>query len=103
MESGLIVKAGSSPRYTPSRQIVLEYCQSSRWSITKGVSLGKKDISPVVMPNTFLTIMELLGGTAEFPLPAGPRGRALLKLLVLGTIVSLVGYFVTFLSGWILI
>ena len=57
----------------------------------------------MAVPNTFLAIMELLGGAAEFPLFAGPRGRVLLKLLVLGTIVFLVGYFITFLGGWILI
>ena len=49
--------------------------------------------------NTFSAIVELLGGAAEFPLFAGPRGRALLKLLVLGAIVFLMGYFITFLGG----
>ena len=53
--------------------------------------------------NTFLAIVELSGGAAEFFLPAGPRGRALLKLLVLGAMVFLAGYFITFLGGWILI
>ena len=53
--------------------------------------------------STFLVIAELSGGAAEFPIPAGPRGRALLKLLVLGTMVSLVGYSVAFPGGWILI
>ena len=53
--------------------------------------------------NTFLAIVELLGGAAEFPLPVGPRGRALLKFLVLGAMVSLVGYFIAFLGGWMLI
>ena len=47
--------------------------------------------------------MELSGGAAEFPLPAGPRGWALLKLLVLGAMVSFMGYFITFPGGWILI
>ena len=51
------------------------------------------------MPNTFLTIVELSGGTAEFFLPAGPRGRVLLKLLVLSAMVSLVGYSTTFPGG----
>ena len=53
--------------------------------------------------STFLAIVELFGGAAEFFLPAGPRGRALLKFLVLGAMVFLVGYFVIFPSGWMLI
>ena len=69
-------------------------------SVTEGVSLGEKDIFPVAVPSTFLIIVELLGGAAEFPLPADPRGRALLKLLVLGAMVFLVGYSITFLSDW---
>ena len=84
-----MVKAGSPPRYTPPRRITLERCRSCRWSVTEEVSLGEKDISPVAVPSTFLAIAELSGGTAEFPLPAGPRGRALLKLLVLGAMVFL--------------
>ena len=103
MESGLTIKTGFPPRHTPPRRIMLEHYRSSRWSITKGASLGEKDISPVAVLSTFLTIVELSGGAAEFPSPAGPRGRALLKLLVLSTMVSFVGYSVTFLSGWILI
>ena len=99
MESGSTIKAGSPPRYTLPRRITLEHCRSSYWSITKGVFLGEKDISPVAVFNTFLAIVELSGGAAEFPSPAGPRGRALLKLLVLGAMVSLVGYSVAFLSG----
>ena len=51
--------------------------------------------------STFLAIAELSGGAAEFPSPAGPRGRALLKFLVLGAMVSFVGYFIAFLGGWI--
>ena len=98
-----MVKTGSPPRYTLPRRIILKYYQNSRWNITKGISLGEKDISPVVVPNTFLAIVELSGGAAEFPSPAGPRGRALLKLLVLGAIIFLVGYFITFPGGWILI
>ena len=82
---------------------MLKRYRSSRWSITKGASLGEKDISPVAVPSTFLTIVELSGGAAEFPSPAGPRGRVLLKFLVLGAMVFLVGYSVTFLGGWILI
>ena len=93
-----MVKAGSPPRYIPSRRITLKYCRNSYWSVTKGVSLGEKGISPVAVPSTFLTIVELLGGAAEFPSPAGPQGRALLKFLVLGAMVSLVKYLVTFLS-----
>ena len=103
MESGLMVKAGSPPRYTPLRWIMLKYYRNSRWSITKGAFSGEKDISPVAMLNTFLMIVELSGGAAEFPLPAGLRRRALLKFLVLGAMVFLVGYFITFLGGWILI
>ena len=103
MESGLTVRAGSPPRHTPPRRITLKRYRNSRWSVTKGASLGKKNISPVAVPNTFSAIAELSGGAAEFPSPAGPRGRALLKLLVLGAMVSLVGYFITFLGGWILI
>ena len=103
MESGLTVKAGSPPRYTPPRRIILKRYRSSHWSITKGAFLSEKDIFPVAVPNTFLTIVELSGGAAEFPSPAGPRGRALLKLLVLGTMLFLVGYSVTFPGGWILI
>ena len=99
MESGLTIKAGSPPRYTPPRRIALAYYRSSRWSITEGAFLGEKDISPVAVPSTFLAIVELLGGAAEFPLPAGPQGRALLKFLVLGAIVSLVGYSIAFLGG----
>ena len=99
MESGLTVKAGSPPRHTFPRRIALERYRSSRWSVTKGASLGKKDISPVAVPNTFLAIVELSGGTAEFPLPAGPRGRALLKFLVLSAMVFLVGYSVAFPGG----
>ena len=57
----------------------------------------------MAVPSTFLAIAKLSKGAAEFPLPADPRVRALLKLLVLGTMVSLVGYFVAFLGGWILI
>ena len=53
----------------------------------------------MAVPSTFLAIVELFGGTAEFPSPAGPRGRALLKFLVLGAMVSLVGYFITFPGG----
>ena len=53
----------------------------------------------MAVPNTFLVIVELSGGAAEFPLPAGLRGRALLKFLVLGAMVFLVGYFITFLGG----
>ena len=103
MESGLMVKAGSPPRHTPLRRIVLERYRNSRWSITKRASLGEKDISPVVVPSIFLIIVELSGGAAEFSSPAGPRGRALLKFLVLSTMVSLVGYSITFPGGWILI
>ena len=103
MESGLTVKAGSPPRYTPPRQIVLKHYQSSRKSITKGASLSEKNISPVAVPSTFSAIMELSGDTAEFPLPADPRGWALLKFLVLGTMVFLVGYSITFPGGWLLI
>ena len=51
------------------------------------------------MPSTFLTIVELSGGAAELPSPAGPRGQALLKLLVLNAMVSLVGYSITFPGG----
>ena len=94
-----MVRAGFPLRYTLPRQITLEHCQSFHWSITKGVFLGEKDISPVAVPSTFLTIVELSGGAAEFPLPAGPRGWALLKFLVLGTMVFLVGYSITFLRG----
>ena len=83
--------------------MALERCRSSRLSITKGVFLGEKDIFSVAVFSTFLAIAELFGGAAEFPLPAGPRGWALLKFLVLGTMVSLVGYFIAFLGGWILI
>ena len=54
----------------------------------------------MAVPSTFLAIAELFRGAAEFPLPAGPRGRVLLKFLVLGAMVFLVGYFVAFLSGW---
>ena len=57
----------------------------------------------MAVPSTFLAIAELFKGAAEFPLPADPRGRALLKFLVLGAIISLLGYFITFLGGWILI
>ena len=57
----------------------------------------------MAVPNTFLAIVELSGGAAELPLPAGPRGRALLKLLVLGAIIFLVGYLITFPGDWILI
>ena len=103
MELGLTVKAGSPPRYTPPRRIALERYRSSRWSITEGAFLGEKDISPVAVPSTFSAIVELSGGAAELPLPAGPRGRALLKLLVLGAMLSLVGYLVAFPGGWILI
>ena len=103
MELGLTVRAGSPPRYTPPRRITLEHCRSSRWSVTEGVSLGEKDISPVAVLSTFLAIVELSGGAAEFPSPADPQGRALLKFLVLGTMVSLVGYSITFPCGWILI
>ena len=103
MESGLTVRAGSPPRYTPPRRITLERYRSSRWSITKKAFLGEKDIFPVAVPSTFLAIVELLGGAAEFPSPAGPRGRALLKFLVLGAMVSLVGYSVAFPGGWMLI
>ena len=103
MELGLTVKAGFPPRYTPPRRITLEYYRNSRWNITKRASLSEKDISPVAVPSTFLTIVELLGGAAEFPSPAGPWGRALLKFLVLGAMVSLVGYSITFPGGWILI
>ena len=103
MELGLIIKAGSLPRHTFPRRITLKRCQSSRWSVTKGVFLGEKDIFPVAVPSTFLAIVELSGGAAEFPLPAGPRGRALLKFLVLGVMVFLVGYSVAFLGGWMLI
>ena len=53
--------------------------------------------------STFLTIVELLGGAVEFFLPVGSRRRALLKFLVLGAMVFLVGYSVAFLGGWILI
>ena len=103
MELGLTIRAGSPPRYTPPRRITLKRCRSSCWSITKRAFLSEKDIFPMAVPNTFSTIVELLGGAAEFPLPAGPRGRALLKFLILGTMVSLVGYSVTFPGGWILI
>ena len=103
MESGLTIKAKSLPRHTPPRRITLERCRNSRWSVIKGASLGEKDISPVAVPNTFLAIVELSRGPAELPSPAGPRGRALSKLLVLSTIVSLVGYSITFPGGWILI
>ena len=75
---------------------MLKYYRSSHWSVTEGAFLGEKDISPVVVLNTFSAIVELLGGAVEFPLPAGPRGRALLKFLVLGTMLSLVGYSVYF-------
>ena len=57
----------------------------------------------MAVPSTFLVIVELLGGAAEFPLPAGPRGRALLKFLVLGAMIFLVGYFIAFPGGWMLI
>ena len=53
--------------------------------------------------STFSAIVELSGGAAEFPSPIGPRGRVLLKFLVLGAMVFLVGYSVTFPGGWILI
>ena len=53
--------------------------------------------------STFLVIAELCKYAAEFPLPADERGQALLKFLVLGAIVSLVGYFIAFLGDWILI
>ena len=92
MESGLTVRAGSPPRYTPPRRIVLDRYRSSYWSVSEGVSLGKKGISSVAVPSTFLTIAELFKGAAEFFLPVHMRGRALLKLLVLGTMVFLVGY-----------
>ena len=55
----------------------------------------------MAVPNTFLIIMELLGGAAEFSLPADPRRRVLLKFLILSAMVFLVGYFIAFLSGWI--
>ena len=103
MESGLTIKARSPPRYTPPWRITLERYRSSHWSITKGASLGEKDISLVAVLSTFLTIAELSGGAAELPSPAGPRGRALLKLLVLGAMVFLVGYFIAFPGGWMLI
>ena len=103
MESGLIIRAGSPPKHTPPRQIVLDRCRSSCWSVIKGASLGEKDISPVAVPSAFLVILEPFKGAAELPSPADGRGRALLKLLVLGTIVSLVGYFIAFLSDRILI
>ena len=57
----------------------------------------------MVILNTFLVITKLFKGAAEFPSPAGPRGQALLKLLVLGAMVSLVGYSVAFPGVWILI
>ena len=57
----------------------------------------------MAVPSTFLAIVELLGGAVEFPLPAGPRGWALLKFLVLSAMVFFVGYSVAFLGGWILI
>ena len=53
----------------------------------------------MAVPSTFSMIVELSGGAAEFPSPTNPRGRALLKFLVLGTMVPLVGYSVTFLGG----
>ena len=55
------------------------------------------------MPSTFLAIVKLFKSAAEFPMPANRRGRALLKFLVLGTIIFLVEYFITFLGDRILI
>ena len=101
MESGLTVKVRFPPRHTPPWRITLDRYRSSRWSINKGAFLGEKDISPVAVLSTFLTIAELFRGAAELPSPADPRGRALLKLLVLGAMVSLVGYSVAFPGGWI--
>ena len=103
MELRLTIKAGFPLKHTPPRRITLEHYQNSHWSITKKASSGEKNISPVAVPSIFSAIVKLLRGAAEFPLPAGPRGRALLKLLVLGAMVSLVGYSITFPGGWILI
>ena len=103
MESGLTVRAGSSPKHTPPRQITLDRCRSSRWSVIAGASLGEKGISPVAVPSTFLAIAELFKGVAELLSPIDERGRALLKLLVLGAIVSLIGYSGAFPGYWILI
>ena len=101
MESGLTVKAGSPPRHTPPRRIALDRYRSSYWSISEGAFLSEKDISLVAVLNTFLAIVKLFRGAAEFPSPADTRGRALLKLLVLGAMVSLVGYSIAFPGGWI--
>ena len=103
MESGLIIRAGSPHRYTPPRRITLDRYRNSRWSVNEGAFLGKKDTSPVAVPSTFLAIAELFRCAAELPLPADGRGRALLKFLVLGTIVFFVRYSITFLGDWILI
>ena len=92
MELRLIIKAGSPPRHTLPRRITLDRCQNSRWSISERASLGKKDISPVAMLNTFLVIAELFRYAVEFQ-----------KFLALGTIIFFVGYFITFLGDWILI
>ena len=64
--------------------------------MNKGAFSGKKDISPVAIPSIFLAIAKLFKYTTEFPSPADKRGWALSKLLVLGTIISLVGYSITF-------
>ena len=99
MESGLTIRARSPPRYTPPWRIILDRYQNSHWSINKGALLSEKNISSVAVLNTFLTIAKLFRGTAEFPSPANPRGRALLKFLVLSAMVPLIGYSITFPSG----
>ena len=96
MESGLIIRAKFPPRHTPPWRIALDRCQNSCWSVIKGASLGEKDISLVAVLNTFLAIAELFKDVAEFLSPADGQGRALLKLPVLGTIISFVEYFITF-------
>ena len=84
-----MVKAGFPSRHTPARRIVLDYYRNSRESVSVGYSLGEKVISPVAVPGTFLVIViKLFKCTTEFPSPAVKRGRALLKLLVLGAMVS---------------
>ena len=80
---------------------MLDYCQSSCWSVIKRVFFGEKGIFPVAVFSTFSAIAELFKGAAEFSLPADTRGRALLKFLVLGAMVFFVGYFITFLGDWI--
>ena len=50
----------------------------------------------MAVPSTFPAIAELSKGAAELLSPADTRGRTLLKFLVLGAMVSLAGYFITF-------